>query len=258
MSNDDFFDFMVFWELMFPEDEDRTYECPSCGRVISGGEKVPWIDKKNQIFKCPGCEELLKLNDDTGELVEVEGRQEEDKLEKREISFSYKGVESSQKFTDKGFAFYLDLITLDLKERKKNEIIKEMVAMFTRLGILKEGKYFYEDLLETERAMGSTALGGGIAFPYAYTELGENVPEEIIVSLAIFKEGVDFGSADNQPVKIIFMTAYSKTSKNSPHIKFLARLSRFVRGPGVVKTLLEARSREEVIGFLRNNFLTIR
>jgi predicted RNA-binding Zn-ribbon protein involved in translation (DUF1610 family) len=65
MNNDDFFDFMIFWELMFPEEEEKTFECPSCDREIKGSDKVPWVDKKSQIFKCPDCEVLLKLDGDT-------------------------------------------------------------------------------------------------------------------------------------------------------------------------------------------------
>ncbi len=71
MSSDDFFDFMVFWELMFPEDENKTYECPSCNRVIRGNENVPWIDKKANIFKCPQCDELLQIDSHSGELIEI-------------------------------------------------------------------------------------------------------------------------------------------------------------------------------------------
>lgn len=40
MPDPDFFDFMVFYELMFPDEPDKTIECPHCGRVIKGNEKV--------------------------------------------------------------------------------------------------------------------------------------------------------------------------------------------------------------------------
>lgn len=57
---DDFFDFMVFWELMFPEDENRTVECPHCSRIIKGNEKVVWVEK-NKIFKCPECSNEITI-----------------------------------------------------------------------------------------------------------------------------------------------------------------------------------------------------
>jgi predicted RNA-binding Zn-ribbon protein involved in translation (DUF1610 family) len=57
---DDFFDFMIFYELMFPDDEDREIKCPHCGRVIKGSEKVGWVEK-GKIFKCPECEEEVNV-----------------------------------------------------------------------------------------------------------------------------------------------------------------------------------------------------
>jgi NAD-dependent SIR2 family protein deacetylase len=52
---------MVFYELLFSDDEDRTVECDNCGRVIKGNEKVEWIDRDKQIFKCPDCKQEIKL-----------------------------------------------------------------------------------------------------------------------------------------------------------------------------------------------------
>jgi len=64
MSNDDFFDFMIFYELLFPDDEDKEVECDNCGRVIQGSEKVEWMDKNKQIFKCPDCKQKIQLGPD--------------------------------------------------------------------------------------------------------------------------------------------------------------------------------------------------
>jgi DNA-directed RNA polymerase subunit RPC12/RpoP len=63
MKDPDFFDFMLEggYDLLFPDDEDENYECPHCGRIIEGNEKVEWIDKKNKIFKCPECGEEVKI-----------------------------------------------------------------------------------------------------------------------------------------------------------------------------------------------------
>ena len=62
MQDNGFWDFAIFYELMFPDDEDRKIECEHCGRVIKGNEKVGWIDKEKGIFKCPNCGEELKLD----------------------------------------------------------------------------------------------------------------------------------------------------------------------------------------------------
>jgi len=40
MPDPNFCDFMVFYELMFPDKPDKAIECPHCGRVIKGDQKV--------------------------------------------------------------------------------------------------------------------------------------------------------------------------------------------------------------------------
>jgi predicted RNA-binding Zn-ribbon protein involved in translation (DUF1610 family) len=61
MQDDDFFDFMIFNELMFPENPDETFECQFCGRVIEGDEKV-MVSKDKKTFKCPGCGQLINTD----------------------------------------------------------------------------------------------------------------------------------------------------------------------------------------------------
>lgn len=61
MQDDGFFDFMVLYELLFPDDEDKTFKCLYCGRVINGSEEVEWVDKDEKIFKCPDCGKQLRI-----------------------------------------------------------------------------------------------------------------------------------------------------------------------------------------------------
>lgn len=49
---DGFWEFVILYELLFPDDEDREIKCSSCSRVIKGNEEVGWVDKKKGIFKC--------------------------------------------------------------------------------------------------------------------------------------------------------------------------------------------------------------
>jgi predicted RNA-binding Zn-ribbon protein involved in translation (DUF1610 family) len=62
VGNPDWWDFVMEggWDLLYPDDEDETFECPHCNRIINGSEKVEWVDKKNSVFKCPECGEELK------------------------------------------------------------------------------------------------------------------------------------------------------------------------------------------------------
>ena len=56
----DFWDDALEYEMLFG-DEDESVKCPHCGRELKGNEKVAWIDKKNRIFQCPGCNKEIKI-----------------------------------------------------------------------------------------------------------------------------------------------------------------------------------------------------
>jgi transcription elongation factor Elf1 len=61
MSDEDFWDFVAFWEFFNPfEDEDKSFKCPFCGREIKGDEKVE-VDKERKVFKCPDCDEEIEI-----------------------------------------------------------------------------------------------------------------------------------------------------------------------------------------------------
>jgi predicted RNA-binding Zn-ribbon protein involved in translation (DUF1610 family) len=63
MQEPEFWDFVMEggYDLLFPDDEDKEFECPHCQTVIAGSEKVEWIDRKKRVFKCPECEEEISL-----------------------------------------------------------------------------------------------------------------------------------------------------------------------------------------------------
>lgn len=61
MADNDFWDFVAFWEFFNPlKNEDKTFKCPTCGREIGGDDKVE-VDKKKKIFKCPDCDGEIEI-----------------------------------------------------------------------------------------------------------------------------------------------------------------------------------------------------
>ena len=64
MEGPDFEDFILEggWDLLlFPDDENKSFKCTFCGRVIQGGEQVEWLSKEEGKFKCPDCGEELEI-----------------------------------------------------------------------------------------------------------------------------------------------------------------------------------------------------
>ena len=60
MNNDNFWNFVAFWEFFNPFDEEDTFKCPYCGREIKGDEKVE-VNKERKVFKCPDCDEEIEI-----------------------------------------------------------------------------------------------------------------------------------------------------------------------------------------------------
>ena len=332
---DEFFDFAVFWELMFGEEdegfecplcgamikkgttlecidaEDRTFlcpecdgslilnekagtvemykeekrkaeklECPSCGRKIGEDDKVEVIDKAERVFKCPGCHANLRF--DVGEDLEVVEAEEMRKLEQvieerekieREVEYrkkieeimkeaDAKGIrfpigqlKSQDKFIVRGASIYLDLITIGLKARQKNEALAEMVALITGAGLAKDGKELYAHLRVRE-SLGSTGIGQGVALPHVSTKM--DTADDVIAAVGISKEGFEFDTLDGEPAHIIFAVVFKETADNANSgmpLKFMALVSRFIKIKENREKMISATSREELFAFLKDNLV---
>jgi len=166
-----------------------------------------------------------------------------------------KGIsrEPEESFICKGHVlFSMDLITLDLKSRDKKDVIREMVGLFIKSDKIKDGYTFYQNLLYREY-LGSTGMEDNVAMPYSSCD----TKEDIVVAVAISKEGVNFDSFDDKPTKIIFMSAHDKSLLKGTtvgiHLKWLARISRLLQDDKTRQTLINAKSKKEVFSFLKNS-----
>ena len=92
-------------------------------------------------------------------------------------------------------------ITADLKATSKKEVIDEMVDLLIKAGAVesKIRSKLVEVLLARE-ALGSTAIGQGIAIPHGKCEH----ITKLTAALAISKDGVNFDSLDGEPAYIFF------------------------------------------------------
>lgn len=92
--------------------------------------------------------------------------------------------------------------------------------------------------LEEREALGSTAIGGGVALPHCKVSGLHQV--KVAVGVAAAPEGVDFRAADGLPVRVLFVVLSPETMP-AAHLKALAAISRWVRTPGHVAGLLARR-----------------
>ncbi|MEO8347471.1 MAG: PTS sugar transporter subunit IIA, partial [Acidobacteriota bacterium] len=123
------------------------------------------------------------------------------------------------------------LVFPNVLEKTAEAALAEMAASLERAGVVPKAEELARRLQERE-AMGSTGLGGGLAIPHCKVrEL-----QEVVVSIGISREGVDFHSADGQLVTVIFLVL-SPADSPALHLQALARISRLIRLPGVAENL---------------------
>ncbi|TYB33318.1 MAG: PTS sugar transporter subunit IIA [Flexistipes sinusarabici] len=126
----------------------------------------------------------------------------------------------------------------------KNTILSDLVEILYDKGLLEDKKGAYNALVDREK-LGSTGVGEEVAIPHAKLDS----IDDVIVLLAISKEGIEFDSLDKQPVKVIFLVLAS-VKKMNLHLKTLARISRLIKSTDFKSRVLNASSKREILNIL--------
>ncbi len=103
-------------------------------------------------------------------------------------------------------------------------------------------EFLYEVLLARE-ALGSTAIGDGIAIPHVRNPVILHL-ERPMVTVCFLEQPVDFGALDGRPVDVLF-TLISPTVR--AHLHLLSRLSFALRDPGFKEAIVRQAGREELM-----------
>jgi PTS system nitrogen regulatory IIA component len=103
-------------------------------------------------------------------------------------------------------------------------------------------EFLFEVLLARE-ALGSTALGDGIAIPHVRNPVILHL-ERPFVTVCFLERAVDFGALDGKPVNVLF-TLISPTVR--AHLHLLSRLSHALRNPAFKDAVVRQAAREELM-----------
>ena len=139
----------------------------------------------------------------------------------------------------------------DLNATTKSEVIAEMVQSLIEAGVIeKKYKNKIIEVLMAREALGSTAIGQGIAIPHGKSDCTDT----LVAALALSKKGVNFDSLDGELAHIFFLLV-APVDSAGPHLKALARVSRLLKdkffrdslkNSKTTKEMLELISREDV------------
>jgi len=134
-------------------------------------------------------------------------------------------------------------VLTDLKATSKLEVIQEIVGSLVSAGAIdKKNKAKLVEILMTREALGSTAIGQGVAIPHGKCEY----VSKLTAALAISKEGVDFDSLDGEPAYIFFLLI-APIDSAGPHLKALARVSHLLKDKYFRENLKSAKDDKAVL-----------
>lgn len=132
-------------------------------------------------------------------------------------------------------------IELGVKVTGKEEAIDKLVGLMEAGGRLKDKAVYKEGILKRE-ALGSTAVGDGIAIPHAKVD----AVKEPGLSAMVVPEGVDYEAFDGSLSHLFFMIA-APEGEADVHLEALSRLSTLLMDPDFKSDLINARSKEEFL-----------
>jgi PTS system nitrogen regulatory IIA component len=112
------------------------------------------------------------------------------------------------------------------------------------IGDTKDAGELFRRLREREQ-LSSTGIGSGIAIPHC------KMPglKQAVLAVGLAPQGVDFGAADGQPVRLFFVVVSPETSP-AEHLRVLASISRWVKAGHHADRILEMRDPQAVYRFL--------
>ena len=132
-------------------------------------------------------------------------------------------------------------IALGISASSKEDAINQLVALMEKGGRLNDKAGYKEGILARE-ALGSTAVGEGIAIPHAKVA----AVKEPGLAAAVVPEGVDYEAFDGSLANLIFMIAAPEGEADT-HLEALSRLSTLLMVPGFKDSLIAAKSKEEFL-----------
>ncbi len=125
----------------------------------------------------------------------------------------------------------------------KAEAIDLLVGLHEKCGDLYDTAAYREGILARE-AMGTTAIGMEIAIPHAKSEAVKAPALTAITAPA----GVDYGSPDGMPAKLLFMIA--ATTDGDVHMEVLARMMQLLMDMDLTEKLKNAKTPGEFLSLI--------
>jgi len=134
---------------------------------------------------------------------------------------------------------------IELSADNKKDALKEMIDVISTNPRITDKKRFEKAIFKREKLM-STGIGLEIAVPHAR----HKSIEDFVIALGIKKEGLEYDSIDDKPVKLIFMIGASDT-QDKEYIKLLSRIVLRLKNSQFTQQIINAASPTEVYQLIK-------
>ena len=133
-------------------------------------------------------------------------------------------------------------IKAELVANDKEGVIRELVTSLIDTGQLNSDEYenIVQAILEREK-LGSTGIGRGIAVPHTK----HPSVQDIVGTVGVSVDGVDFESLDGEKVQLFFMLI-SPLDRRNDHLKALENISKQLQDETFCRFLKQSKTADDV------------
>ncbi|MCG8583956.1 MAG: PTS sugar transporter subunit IIA [Pirellulales bacterium] len=135
-----------------------------------------------------------------------------------------------------------DAIKASLESQDKESVIRELAGSLLAAGSVKEDEFdgIIKAILKREE-LGSTGIGRGVAVPHTK----HASVDQLVGTVGISADGVDFDSLDGEKVQLFFLLI-SPPDRPGDHLRALENISRQLRDDTFCRFLKQAKSSEDI------------
>jgi len=138
-------------------------------------------------------------------------------------------------------------VSSNLKSTTKPDVIAELVDLLIGAGLIdKKYRKKVLEILMAREALGSTAIGQGIAIPHGKCDC----IKKLVGCLGVSKQGINFDSLDGEPAYIFFLLV-APVDSAGPHLKALARISRLLKDKYIRESLKSAKDDKSMVAIVQ-------
>lgn len=132
-----------------------------------------------------------------------------------------------------------------LEAGSKQEVLSRLVDLLAGTPEVTDGEALRKAIFDREKII-STGIGLGIAVPHARLKSITG----LVAAVGVCRDGIDFGSIDDQPVRIIIMIAGPEDTQRD-YLRLLAHIALIFKNAKLRKDFLRAETTREMYDMLR-------